>query len=505
MAIAEEPRTTEADLHAADIESLERRLAELALARTGARSGAIFLWDPDQAALVLEFHVVDTVVVALPGARVRGVQRGDRPGIAMVVQQSGEPYLCHDTATDPNYAAYFLPVKSIAAVPIPWQGRAIGVITVSSGSTGAFSQQDIDALSELARASAKFLRRAQLSRESRDGAGRPFVIKGLSPQWLEVERRIERVSPTDTPVLVQGESGTGKELVAHAIHFNSRRSRAAFVTVNCAAIPENMLESVLFGHVRGAFTGATFDKLGEFEKADGGTLFLDEIGELTLPLQAKVLRAVEHGEIAPLGSNKPPLAVDVRLVCATHRDLPAMVEVGEFRRDLYFRLGVMLMDLPPLRAYRDNLEVLANVFLQQTAERIDRAPPRLSSAALAVLMGHDFPGNVRELRNAIEHAVIMASGDELGVDDLPRAMVVEAGASTPKAVLQPRADPETSSLKALRESWLAPLETRYLTDLLRECDGNVAVAARRAGINTVTMYRLLKKRGLRLSRTVARS
>ncbi|MBL4682991.1 MAG: sigma-54-dependent Fis family transcriptional regulator, partial [Nannocystaceae bacterium] len=278
-----------------------------------------------------------------------------------------------------------------------------------------------------------------------------------------------------------------------------------FVTVNCAAIPENMLESVLFGHVRGAFTGATFDKLGEFEKADGGTLFLDEIGELTLPLQAKVLRAVEHGEIAPLGSNKPPLSVDVRLVCATHRDLPAMVEVGEFRRDLYFRLGVMLMDLPPLRAYRDNLEVLANVFLQQTAERIDRAPPRLSSAALAVLMSHDFPGNVRELRNAIEHGVIMASGDELGVDDLPRAMVLEAGAATPEAVPRPTAEAQTPSLKSLRESWLAPLETRYLTDLLRECEGNVAVAARRAGINTVTMYRLLKKRGLRLSRTIART
>jgi len=499
MAKLEEHGTTEAELHAADIESLERRMVELALARTGAKSGAIFLWDVDAEALVLDFHVVDTVVVALPNARVRR-QSGRPQGIAMVVQTTGEPYLCPDTSVDPHYAPYFLPVKSIAAVPIPWQGRSIGVITVSSGQVEAFGPDDLAALEELASSSAKFLRRAALSREAGDAAGRPFVIKGLSPQWLEVERRIERVSPTDAPVLVHGESGTGKELVAHAIHFNSRRNGEAFVTVNCAAIPETMLESVLFGHVRGAFTGATFDKLGEFEKADGGTLFLDEVGELSLPLQAKVLRAVEHGEIAPLGSNKPPKSVNVRLLCATHRDLPAMVEAGEFRRDLYFRLGVMLMELPPLRAYRDNLEVLANVFLQQAAQRIDKPAPRLSPAALAALTAHDFPGNVRELRNAIEHAVIMAAGEAIEAADLPRNIVGEDG--EPKAGVAPP-EPAEPTLKQLREQWLAPLETRYLTDLLRRCDGNVADAAKHAGVNTVTLYRLLKKRGLKLSRTVS--
>lgn len=491
--------TTDADLHAADIESFERRLAELALSRTGAKSGAIFLWDPQAQALVLDFHVVDTVVVALPGAVVRSNDSGRRQGIAMHVQQTGQPYLCPDTADDPHYAPYFLPVKSIAAVPIPWQSRSIGVITVSAGTVRAFGTEDIEALTELASTSAKFLRRAQLSRQARDGSGRPFVIKGLSPEWLEVERRIERVSPTDAPVLVHGESGTGKELVAHAIHFNSERASEALVTVNCAAIPETMLESVLFGHVRGAFTGATFDKVGEFEKADRGTLFLDEIGELSLPLQAKVLRAVEHGEIAPLGSNKPPRSVDVRLVCATHRDLPTMVEAGEFRRDLYFRLGVMLMELPPLRAYTDNLEVLANVFLQQAAARLKRPPPRLSPAAMALLQGHDFPGNVRELRNAIEHAVIMAAGDQIELDDLPRSILGEDAPTSATA-----AQAQELTLKERRDQWLAPLETQYLTELLRRCEGNVADAAARAGVNVVTMYRLLKKRGLRLARTVAR-
>ena len=416
---------TEADLHAADIESLERKLAEMALGRTGARHGAIFLYDPDTDSLALDFHVVDTVVVALPKARVPRRESGKPGGIALWVHERAEPYLCKDTRSDPHYAPYFLEVRSIAAVPILWQERSIGVITVSSRDPDAFEPGDIAVLQELAASSARFLRRAQLSRKSQEGTGRPFVIKGLSPQWLEVERRIEKVSPTDAPVLVHGESGTGKELVAHAIHFNSKRSQAAFVTVNCAAIPETMLESVLFGHVKGAFTGATFDKIGEFEKADGGTLFLDEVGELSLPLQAKVLRAVESGEIAPLGSNRPPKSVDVRLVCATHRDLPAMVESKEFRQDLYFRLGVMVMELPALREYRDNLEVLATVFLQQTAGRLDRPAPRLSSEALSVLMAHDFPGNVRELRNAIEHAVIMASGDEIAAESETKATVVK--------------------------------------------------------------------------------
>jgi len=494
-------QATEADLHSADIESLERRLAELALARTEAKSGAIFLWDPKSHALVLDFHVVDTVVVPLPGGRV--VTGQARKGIAMHVQETAAPYLCADTADDPYYAPYFLPVLSIAAVPILWQGRSIGVITVSSAQRDAFTTAHLESLQALAASSVTFLRRAQLSRQAEDGSGRPFVIKGLSPQWLEVERRIERVSPTDAPVLIHGESGTGKELVAHAIHFNSPRSDNALVIVNCAAIPETMLESVLFGHMRGAFTGATFDKIGEFEKAHLGTLFLDEIGELSLPLQAKVLRAVEHGEIAPLGSNKAPRTVDVRLLCATHRDLPQMVESREFRRDLYFRLGVMQLDLPPLRAYRDNLEVLANVFLQQAVARMGRAPVRLSEEALSLLMQHDYPGNVRELRNGIEHAVIMASGEFITPEDLPRAFVPGDAALDPEpAARGPGADDDVP-LKTLRERWLAPLETRYLTDLLRRCEGNVALAAQRAGVNTVTLYRLLKKRGLRLTRTVA--
>jgi len=322
------------------------------------------------------------------------------------------------------------------------------------------------------------------------------LIKGLSPGWLEVERRIERVSATTAPVLITGESGTGKELTAHAIHFNSQRSDKPFVTVNCAAIPETLLESVLFGHRKGAFTGASSDKLGEFTRADGGTLFLDELGELPIPLQAKVLRAVEDGEVQPLGSDSAPLHVDVRLIAATNRDLPKMMADGDFRSDLYFRLSVMTMELPPLRTYkRGNLEVLARVFVKQAASRHRATARSISPEAMGRLMAHDYPGNVRELKNAMEHAVIMASGEMITVDDLPRTILAEESSRATAA--KPEEEP---TLAELRERWLAPLERAYLRELLERSGGNVRRAARKSGLNPVTLYRLLEKRGMGRSR-----
>lgn len=278
--------------------------------------------------------------------------------------------------------------------------------------------------------------------------------------------------------------------MANAIHFNSRRSEGPFVTVNCAAIPETLLESVLFGHVRGAFTGATAAKVGELHKADGGTLFLDELGELPLALQAKVLRAVELGEVQPLGSSGAPDHVDVRLIAATHRNVAAMVREGRFRDDLYYRLSVMTLELPPLRSYKEHLEVLGNVFVHDAAERHRPPGSRISPEALATLAAYDFPGNVRELKNAMEHAVIMAAGDEILPAHLPRSMTA-ASAPTPPAPVSAR-----PSLRELREVWLAPLEQRYLRELLTECDGSVHRAAVIAGVNPVTLYRLLERRGL---------
>jgi DNA-binding NtrC family response regulator len=489
-------------LHAAAVESLENKIMEVALERTGAIHGAIFLWDKHEQGLSVDFHVVEGVTINLPSTCLHPRHDGRPNGVALWVYLNNKPYLCNDTATDPLYAHYFLEVASIAAVPIPYQHRSIGVISVSSRHKDAFTLEHLEALEAVAHSAAKFLRRAQLFRAANRESGRFLLIKGLSPEWLEVERQLEQASPTEAPVLIHGESGTGKELVANAIHFNSKRSSKPFTVVNCAAIPDQLLESTLFGHVRGAFTGASFNKIGEFAKAHGGTLFLDEVGDLPLALQPKVLRAIEQGEVQTLGSNDPPRRVDVRLICATSRDLATMVRRGEYREDLYYRISLITMELPPLRSYRHNLGILAQVMLQQAARRHNKRVHRIAPDAMALFEAHSFPGNVRELKNVIEHAVIMTEANVLSADDLPLPMRQGPAPDADADADEQAAAPQEMTLPELREQWLAPLETQYLTELLERCDGNVRLASKHAGINIVTMYRLLKKRGLRLIRQV---
>jgi len=484
-------REIEDRLHAAPQGTVEAELVAIALEHTGAEHGALFVWDKDAGGLALVHHVVGGVTVTLP----KVVTRDTRAGIALHVFDAGEPYVSRDTSRDPLYTRYLVDVGAIAAAPIRYQKRAIGVLTVSTREPRALDDKALSALTAIADVAAPLLRRVQVDKLSRAATGRPLLIKGLSPAWLEVERRIELAAPTNAPILIRGESGTGKDLTARAIHWNSRRADKPYVTVNCAAIPETLLESILFGHVKGAFTGASFHKVGEFQKADGGTLFLDEVGELPVMLQAKVLRAVEQGEVQPLGSNAPPERVDVRLICATNRDLEAMAKTGAFRDDLYYRLSVMTIELPPLRSYKDNLEVLATVFLEQAASSHGKPAPRIGPAVLARLAAYDFPGNVRELKNTIEHAIILCTGDELRPEDLPRPLQATATPQRTARMSQP-------TLKQAREKWLEPLERQYLTDLLARHGGNVKTAARAAGINAVTLYRLLRRRGLHLVRVV---
>jgi DNA-binding NtrC family response regulator len=476
-------------LHAAS--AVEAELVAIALEQTGADHGALFVWDKQAGGLVLVHHVVSGVTVTLP----RVVKGG--AGIAAHVFESDEPYLSPDTSRDSRYTRYLIDVGCIAAAPIRYQRRPIGVLTVSTREPRGLKPDDLRAITAIAEVAAPLLRRVQVDKLSRAATGRPLMIKGLSPAWHEVERKLELAAPTNAPILIRGESGTGKDLVARAIHWNSRRAERPYVVVNCAAIPETLLESILFGHVKGAFTGAAFHKVGEFQKANGGTLFLDEVGELPVMLQAKVLRAVEQGEVQPLGSNEPPDRVDVRLICATNRDLEQMAKDGAFRDDLFYRLSVMTLELPSLRSYKDNLEVLANVFLEQSSTAHGKPAPRLGPDVLARLAAYDFPGNVRELKNTIEHAVILNTGGELRVDDLPRPLQEPSSrrSSAKIAVGLP-------TLDEARERWLAPLERQYLTDLLARHAGNVKAAAQAAGINTVTLYRLLKRRGLHLGRTV---
>ncbi len=249
-------------------------------------------------------------------------------------------------------------------------------------------------------------------------------VLGSSPRIREIFQLLEMVAPSEATVLLLGETGTGKELVAQAIHRNSPRAAGPFVVVNCATLPENLLESELFGHERGSFTGATVRKDGRFWVAHHGTVFLDEIGELTLPIQAKILRVLQAREFEPVGSNRTQ-KVDVRIITATNRDLEKMVREGRFRDDLYYRLNVFPLVLPPLRERLEDLPVLADFFLKRYGEKNRRAAITLAPEALQTFRRYPWPGNIRELENAIERGVIVCQGNVLTREDLPAALQLQ--------------------------------------------------------------------------------
>jgi len=320
---------------------------------------------------------------------------------------------------------------------------------------------------------------------------RPYSFEGFlgeSPPMQQVYSIIERVAASAVDVLVTGETGTGKELVARAIHRRSRRAAGPFVPVDCGAIPDALLESELFGHERGAFTGADARRIGLVEFADGGTLFLDEIGELPLPLQAKLLRVLQERRVRRVGARQEN-AVDVRVVAATARGIDVMVERGEFRRDLFYRINVVRIDLPPLRQRGDDIGLLAEAFANRAAQEMGRAPLGLTGDAYQVLRGYAWPGNVRELQNVIRRAVAMTRGPRAGVEDLPDEIVAAAGRGH-------EADGAAVGFFAQRAEHVARFERQYLTDLLARHLGDVTAAAREARLPRGTLYRLMKTNGL---------
>lgn len=303
-------------------------------------------------------------------------------------------------------------------------------------------------------------------------------ILGKSKAIQGVFDLIRRVADGPTNVLITGESGTGKELVAKAIHYNSDRKDAPFVPVNCAAIPEQLLESELFGHMRGAFTDAKADKRGLFEEAQKGTLFLDEISELPLMLQAKLLRAIQEKEIRRVGANKP-IAVDVRIIAATNLHLAEEVKAKRFRDDLYYRLNVIELKLPPLRERREDIPILVEAFLKKCADARGKNVKGVSESALAMLMDYDWPGNVRELENVIERAVTLSRGETISPDDLPTAV---QGARGDRRVLDEAAEKTLS---------LHEIEKEYIKKILEKTGGNKYQAAHALGIDRKTLYRKL--------------
>ena len=322
---------------------------------------------------------------------------------------------------------------------------------------------------------------------SRQSAG----LIGRTPAMIELYKEIARVAPSRSTVLIVGESGTGKELVARAIHEHSERARGPFVAVNCGALTETLLEAELFGHVKGAFTGAVADRKGLWEEAEGGTLFLDEIGETSPAMQVKLLRALQSGEIRRVGSARS-VRVDARVVAATNRDLEKEVSAGRFREDLYYRLSVVTLRVPPLRARRDDIQLLAENFLR----RIETARARrlrLSPPALALLVSYSWPGNVRELESAIEYAALRARGTEIMPEDLPPKLQADPARA--------RFLSEHPSLAAIYADLptLDELERRYLIHVLNEVGGNRMRAAEVLGIDRRTLYRMAERFGIKLS------
>ena len=319
----------------------------------------------------------------------------------------------------------------------------------------------------------------EIRRREKHAGDRPV---GNNKQWLDILRLAETVAPTDSTVLIQGESGTGKEVLARFIHELSNRANGPFLSINCGALPEGLLESELFGHVKGSFTGAVKDKTGLFTASANGTFFLDEIGETTPATQVKLLRALQHREVTPVGATES-VPVDTRLIAATNRDLDQEIKVGRFRSDLYYRLNVISIHLPTLRQRRDDIPVFAEHFLHRIAATRKEPVKRLQPATLEALQEYQWPGNVRELENALERAIILSSSDQIGPDLLP------------ERVTERKSEPLVAA-RAPSNPTLEAIERAYILWVLQSEGGNKSRAAEALGIDPSTLYRKLSRYGV---------
>jgi two-component system, NtrC family, nitrogen regulation response regulator NtrX len=314
-----------------------------------------------------------------------------------------------------------------------------------------------------------------------------YVMIGDSVPMQALRQQIAFAAPTYGRVLIYGENGTGKELVAHLLHLHSQRREAAFVEMNCAAIPEELIESELFGHVRGSFTGASEDKEGKFAQADGGTLFLDEVGDMSSKTQAKVLRVLEEQRFSPVGGNSS-MKVDVRVIASTNKNLEREIELGNFREDLYYRLNVLPFQIPPLRERKEDISLLTLYFLDEFAQKYSRKPPTLTGKAIETLESYPWPGNVRELRNIMERIIIMTHQSRIDIYDLPEAIL--------NRTLLPQLEQEAApSLQGARERF----EKEFILQKLMEHKGNVSRAAQALRIERSNLYRKIKQLGISYS------
>ncbi|HXI02838.1 MAG TPA: sigma 54-interacting transcriptional regulator, partial [Candidatus Saccharimonadales bacterium] len=476
-----------------DLDHLLNRVLDLALEIVRAERGLIILVDEDgerQAVRAARGVEPETIADALEYSH--SVVREAASGRTLVMIDSED-----DRSFKRFRSVSLFRIKSLACVPIKVRERILGTVYLDSRSQGyLFRNEDVEflkAFANLAGSAVEMSRlAARLSRENlslqrevsnlRRVAGersRYQDLVGKTVRMQAIYDMLDRISASTLPVLITGESGTGKELVARALHFTGPRSERGFVSENVAAIPDTLLESELFGHVKGAFTGADRDRKGVFEEADGGTLFLDEIGDMSLPLQSKLLRALQDGEIRPLGSTRSA-KVDVRVVSATNRNLEEMVREGKFREDLYYRLHGVEIKLPPLRERKEDIPLLVSHFLAKSSAKDGVPEKRLDISALQLLIRYDWPGNVRELETEVAKLAALTSRDLITQEDL---------------VSQPdlfekltRMEESEAGFKPLHE-----LEKLQIERALARAGGNRARAAQLLGISRATIYRKIRE------------
>jgi len=513
-----------------DIDLLVPFVIERTKVLLDAESCALMLLDDDRRELRFCYTAdVDEEV----GRRFSEIRMPANRGIAGWIVEHGVAELVPDVSQDPRWyrgvdARSGMTTHSLLCAPLRTRDGVIGVIELRNKVGSQFSQADLEFLDTLSGSIAIALENARLYahvrtsqqklevqvavlRRDLEGRDRHREIVGATPAMDEVFRLIESASTSPIAVLLEGETGTGKELVARAIHRAGARADQPFIAVNCAALPETLLESELFGHRRGAFTGAARDQVGYFEAADGGTILLDEIGEMPATMQARLLRVLQEGEVVRVGDTAPR-KVDVRVISATNRILGEEVERGRFRRDLYYRLSAFPIVLPPLRARREDVPLLVEHFLRQAAVRHEKSIAGVAPPAMERLVGYDWPGNVRELQNAIERAVALARDgetlDESHLRGLPPKAATPGGdepAAVPATVetetLTRALDLSTrlgaEAVPATFQSARAEFEAAYIREMLARCGGNISETARLLGLSRATIYQKLKEYGIK--------
>ncbi len=444
----------------------------------------------EEGAILLEHHGEFTSTLARDRQGSESTVRVSRTIVQQVMKQ-GVAMLLNDVQNQGGYrdvkSLVASEIRSLLCVPLNVMERVIGCVYLSSRKSGVpFTEDHLQLVTALAAIASVALENVhqiewlrQENRRLNTEINLDHDMKGDSPAIQEVLQVISRVAPANSTVLIRGESGTGKELAARAIHRNSRRSEKPFVALNCAAIPDNLLESELFGYEKGAFSNAHMQKKGKLEIADGGTVFLDEVGELPMELQAKLLRVLAERELERLGNTRvTPIPVDIRLIAATNRDLKNAVKDGTFREDFYFRLNVIAITMPALRDHKQDIPQLAHYFVSKHSAKCNRPSKPISPAARAFLMSYDWPGNVRELENSIERAVVLSVGDTLLPEDFP------------EQILEHNGSPEITSGKY--HGSVQDFKKKLILNAIRESGGKYADAAKALGLHPNYLHRLIR-------------